>query len=116
MPFCSVVRRTSFICGPQPHRRCKALFSGAPKARILNDARGLIKMVIDAKSRKVMGVEITSSNAADIIHEAAFAIRSGLTIDDIIGTVHVFPTLSESIKPVAQSSYRDITKLSCCTE
>ncbi|MBI4216311.1 MAG: hypothetical protein HY687_02805 [Chloroflexi bacterium] len=39
-----------------------------------------------------------------------------LTLSDIIDTVHVFPTLSEAIKLVAQSFKRDINQMSCCVE
>ena len=40
----------------------------------------------------------------------------GLTIDDIIETTHVFPTLSEGIKKACQAFYRDVSKMSCCIE
>lgn len=93
------------------------LLKDVPKANIIRDTRGLIKMVIDSRTKRILGVEIVSENAADIIHEATLAIKSNLKIDDIIDTVHVFPTLSEAIKIVAQSFYRpDIINLSCCTE
>ena len=51
-----------------------------------------------------------------VIHEATLAVKFGLTIDDIIDTVHVFPTLSEGIKRVAQAFTRDISQMSCCVE
>jgi mercuric reductase len=51
-----------------------------------------------------------------MIHEAAIAIKYGLTIDDIIDTVHVFPTMTESIKLVATAFKQDVKKLSCCAE
>jgi mercuric reductase len=54
--------------------------------------------------------------AADLIHEATLAVKFGLTVDDIIDTVHVFPTHSEAMKLAAQSFYRDVGKLSCCTQ
>ena len=57
-----------------------------------------------------------SPHAADLIHEATLAVKFGLTIDDIIDTVHVFPTLSEGIKRVAQAFIRDISVMSCCVE
>ena len=41
---------------------------------------------------------------------------NGLTIDDIIDTVRVFPTLSDGIKRVAQAFTRDISMMSCCVE
>lgn len=52
--------------------------------------------------------------AADLIHEATLAVKFGLTVDDLIDTMHVFPTLSEGIKLVAQAFRRDISRMSCC--
>lgn len=96
---------------------CRTLpMSLVPKAPIINDARGVIKMVIDPKTLRIVGIHIVSPLAADIIHEATLAVKFGLTIDDIIDTVHVFPTLSEAIKLVAQSFRKDVSKLSCCVE
>lgn len=86
------------------------------KARILGDTRGLLKMSIDPESRVIVGVQIVSAFAADLIHEAALAVKYRLTIDDIIDTVHVFPTQSEALKLAAQSYYRDVTKLPCCVQ
>jgi len=87
-----------------------------PKAQVINDTRGVIKMVIDPNTLKIVGVHIVSPLAAGMIHEAAFAVKFKLTIDDVIDTVHVFPTMSEAIKLVAQSFRKDISKLSCCVE
>ena len=44
------------------------------------------------------------------------AALAGFFLDDIIDTVHVFPTLSEGIKRVAQAFTRDISVMSCCVE
>jgi mercuric reductase len=52
--------------------------------------------------------------AADLIHEATLAVKFGLTVDDIIDTVHVFPTLSEGMKLAALAFTRDISVMSCC--
>lgn len=87
-----------------------------PKGLAIKDTRGIIFMVIHHKTNKIMGVHIVSSNASEIIHEATLAVKFGLTIDDIIDTVHVFPTFSETLKIVSQSFKRDITKMSCCVE
>ena len=96
---------------------CNVLpFSLVPKASIINDTKGAIKIVIDYKTHKILGVHIIAPNAADLIHEGVLAVKFGLTIDDIIDTVHVFPTLSEGIKLAAQSFYKDVSKMSCCTE
>ncbi len=86
-----------------------------PKARIIGDQRGLVKIVIDNKTKRILGVHMLAPHAADMIHEGVLAVKFRLTIDDIIDTVHVFPTLSEGFKLSAQSFYEDVSKLSCCT-
>ncbi|MDR7435250.1 MAG: mercury(II) reductase [Armatimonadota bacterium] len=90
--------------------------SQVPKAKAIKETRGLIKMVAHPQTGQVLGVHIVAPMAADLIHEATLAVKFGLTIDDIIDTVHVFPTLSEGIKLAAQAFRRDITKMSCCVE
>jgi mercuric reductase len=87
-----------------------------PKAQIIADTRGLVKLVADAKTKRVVGVHILAPHAADLIMEGVLAVKHKLTVDDIIDTVHIFPTLSESIKLAAQTFYKDVGKLSCCTE
>jgi mercuric reductase len=90
--------------------------SKVPKAITIRETRGLIKMVIEADTGRILGVHILGDNAADIIHEGVLAVKFKLTIDDIIDTVHVFPTMSESIKLVAMSFRKDLDELSCCAE
>ena len=92
------------------------MFKDLAKAGIIKDTRGLIKMVINAKTRRLLGAEIVGENAADLIHEAVLAVKFKLTIDDIIDTVHIFPTLSEIIKLGALSFYHNVEDLSCCSE
>lgn len=87
-----------------------------PKALAINEDRGLFKMVIHPRSSKVLGVHIVSPHAADLIHAATFAVKFGLTVDDVIDTLFVFPTLSEGIKRVAQAFTRDVSVMSCCVE
>jgi mercuric reductase len=87
-----------------------------PKAIIIRETRGLIKMVTENATGRILGVHILADNAADIIHEGVLAVKHKLTIDDIIDTVHVFPTMAESTKLVAMSFRKDLDSLSCCAE
>ncbi len=87
-----------------------------PKAHVIGDTRGVVKLVANRKTKQILGVHIVAPHAADLIHEGVLAVKNGLTIDDIIDTVHVFPTLSESIKLAAQSYYIDVANMSCCVE
>lgn len=90
-------------------------FKFVAKAAIIGDTRGLAKIVIDNKTKRILGVHILAPHAAELIHEGVLAVKFGLTIDDIIDTVHVFPTLSEGLKLAAMAFYQDVSKLSCCT-
>jgi mercuric reductase len=85
-----------------------------PKAQAVKETRGLIKMVVHPETSVILGVHIVAPMAADLIHEATLAVKFELTVDDIIDTVHVFPTLSEGIKLAAQAFTRDISVMSCC--
>lgn len=91
-------------------------FHLVPKAAVIRDTRGLIKMVVEDGTDIILGVHILSPEAGDIIHEAALAVQKKMTIHEIIDTIHVYPTLSESIKMAAQSFLKDVSKLSCCAE
>jgi mercuric reductase len=94
---------------------CRILnFSEVAKARIIGNTRGVIKMVADNKTHRVLGIHILCPNAADIITEAALIIKNRYTLEDVIDTIHIFPTLAESIKIVAQSYFRDLRATSCC--
>ncbi|QKR00780.1 mercury(II) reductase [Metallosphaera tengchongensis] len=82
------------------------------KAEILGDTRGLVKMVTLGK--RIVGVSMVGENFAEVINEAALALKLRATVDDLIETIHVFPTMSESLKLVAMSFTRDVARLSCC--
>src|SRR5438445_3138210 len=97
--------------------RCECntiLLKQVPKPVIVDDTRGLVKIVAEAESHRIIGVHVLASLAPDMIHEGVLAVKQGLTLEDIIDTVHVFPTHSEAIKLAALSFFEDIDKLSCC--
>ncbi len=91
---------------------CRLLhMSDVPKAQIIGDTRGLVKLVIEDKTRRIIGVHILASLAAEMIHEGVMAVKFNLTIDDLVDMVHVFPTMSEAIQLTAQSFYRDVNDI-----
>jgi len=89
-------------------------FSNVPKALITGEGRGLVKMVINAETKEILGVHILTHNAAEMIHEAVMIVRNRMTVDEVIDTLHVFPTMSEAIKLVALSFKGDVSKMPCC--
>lgn len=97
--------------------RCRILdLSLVPKAAAIRDTRGLVKMVIDAETGQVLGVHLIAPRGADLIHEAALAVKHRLTYQDLIDLIHVYPTMAEAIRMVAQMFVKDVSKLSCCAE
>ncbi|MCL5069979.1 MAG: mercury(II) reductase [Actinobacteria bacterium] len=94
---------------------CKTIsFKDVPKALILNRTEGLIKMAIHPVTKQIMGVHILAPNAGELIAEAMVLVKNKNTIDDVVNSLPMFPTLSEAIKIVALSFTKDISKLSCC--
>lgn len=91
-------------------------FTLVPKALAIRDTRGFVKMVVEEETQRILGVHMVAPMAADLIHEATLAVRLGLTAQDLVDTIHVYPTLSEALKLVAQAFTRDVAKLSCCAE
>jgi len=85
-----------------------------PRALAARDTRGFVKLVADAKTRKIIGAHILAAEAGEMITEPALAIKHGLTIDQIASAFHPYLTLSEGIKLAAQTFTRDVATLSCC--
>ncbi|GAC1618052.1 MAG: mercury(II) reductase [Ktedonobacteraceae bacterium] len=88
--------------------------SVVPRAGAIRDTRGVIKMVLDDATRRVVGVSMLGVNAGEVIHEAAMALRFRATADDFIDMIHVYPTMAEALKIVAISFTKDVNRLSCC--
>jgi mercuric reductase len=88
--------------------------SVVPRAGALRDTRGVIKMVIERPTRRVVGVSMLGVNAGEVIGEAAMALRFGATTEDFIDLIHVYPTMAEALKLVAISFTKDVNRLSCC--
>jgi len=85
-----------------------------PRALANRDTRGAIKLVADANTGQVLGVHAVAEGAGDLILAGVYAIRFGLTVDDLANTWAPYLTMSEGLKLVAQSFKGDVKKLSCC--
>ncbi len=85
-----------------------------PRALVSYDQRGLVKLVTEAGSGRIIGVQAVATNAGEFMGEAALAVRFGLTARDISGTLHPYLTWGESLKLTAQGGSAGVAKLSCC--
>lgn len=85
-----------------------------PRALVSRDRRGLVKLVAEAGTGRLLGIHAVAPNAGDLMGEATLAIRLGLTARDVTGTLHAYLTWGESLKLAAQGFASDVSKLSCC--
>ncbi len=64
---------------------------------------GLVKIIIDLASRKILGGHIIGPRAGELIHEIALAMHASLTVDALAEMLHAFPTYSEAVLGAASS-------------
>ncbi|HYC78228.1 MAG TPA: dihydrolipoyl dehydrogenase [Planctomycetota bacterium] len=84
-------------------KTAKFPFGALGRAIAGRETDGLVKMVVDAKDDRILGVGVVGANASDLIAEATLAIEAGLTAADVALTVHAHPTLAESLMEVAEA-------------
>jgi mercuric reductase len=85
-----------------------------PRAIVNRDTRGMVKIVAEAASGRVVGIHMAAANAGDAILAATYALEAGMTTDQLANTWAPYLTMSEAIKLAAQSFRTDVAKLSCC--
>jgi mercuric reductase len=84
------------------------------RALAARDTRGLIKLVAEVASGKLLGAHILAPEGADSIQTAALAIKTGLTVDELAHMIFPFLTTVEGLKLAAQTFTKDVAMLSCC--
>ena len=72
-------------------------YGGLGKAQATGDIQGLLKVVADAESDRILGVHILGAHAADLVHEAALAMHLGATVSRVAEMIHAHPTLAEGL-------------------
>jgi mercuric reductase len=76
------------------------------KAHVMGERKGGILLLAERGSGRVLGVQMLAPRAADVIHEAALAVRFGLTVYDLAQTIHIYPTISEGLRLAALENIR----------
>lgn len=74
------------------------------RALSVNEPEGLVKMIGDRKTGRLLGVHIVGAEASNLISEAALALEMGATVEDIALTVHPHPTLPETLMEAAEAT------------
>jgi mercuric reductase len=88
--------------------------SYVPRALAARDTRGLVKLVAESTSGKLLGAHILAPEGADSIQTAALAIKCGLDVEQLAETIFPYLTTVEGLKLAAQTFTKDVAKLSCC--
>ena len=76
-------------------------FMANPRAKTMGETDGMVKILADAGTDRLLGVLVIGPRASDIIAEAALAMEFGASAEDLARSVHAHPTLSEAIKEAA---------------
>lgn len=85
-----------------------------PRALVNFDTRGFIKLVAEARSGRLLGVQAVASEAGEIIQAAAIAIQARMTVHDLANQLFPYLTMVEGLKLAAQTFTKDVKQLSCC--
>ncbi|MGQ0826701.1 MAG: mercury(II) reductase [Actinomycetota bacterium] len=88
--------------------------SAVPRALVNRDTHGVVKLVADAATDRLVGATIVADGAGDAIQTAVLAIRYGVTTAELAATFHPYLTMVEGLKLAAQTFTRDVARLSCC--
>jgi mercuric reductase len=85
-----------------------------PRALVNFDTRGFIKLVAEAGTGRLLGVQIVAPEAGEVIQTAALAIRARMTVRDLAEQLFPYLTMVEGLKLAAQTFTKDVSQLSCC--
>jgi mercuric reductase len=75
---------------------------------------GLVKIVAEENRGKILGVHICAAAASEMIHEGICAVKFGLTVNDLVDTLHVFPTYTGALQVCARSFRTDLPEKEAC--
>ncbi len=99
VPECAAVGLTEERCQSLgiEYLKGEMIFRANGKAVAMGEPEGMMKVLVDAATRKILGGHICGEHASDLIQEIALAMSGGLTADELAATIHSHPSLSEIV-------------------
>jgi mercuric reductase len=85
-----------------------------PRALANFDTRGFIKLVAEAGTGRLLGMQAVAPEAGELIQSAALALRARMTVHDLADQLFPYLTMVEGLKLCAQTFTKDVKQLSCC--
>ena len=85
-----------------------------PRAQAARDTRGLIKLVADRETDRLLGGQIVAPEGSDTVQTLVMALKAGMTTKELGETIFPYLTTVEGLKLAAQTFDKDVAMLSCC--
>jgi mercuric reductase len=85
-----------------------------PRAIVNRDTRGVIKLVAEQVSGRLLGAHVIADGAGEVVPSAVGALTAKATVTQLAEQWCPYLTMAEGLKLAAQTFARDVTKLSCC--
>jgi dihydrolipoamide dehydrogenase len=79
-------------------------FSGSGRARAMGEKDGLVKVIAQSKTDRLLGVHIIGPRASDMIAECTLALELGASAEDLARTIHGHPTFAEALMEAAKTA------------
>jgi len=74
------------------------------RALTMNESDGFVRLVGDEETGFLLGAQVVAPEASELIAEIGLAIELGATVEDVVGTIHTHPTLSEATMEAAENA------------
>ncbi len=81
-----------------------SFFRGNPRSRCSGDTEGLVKVIGEVNTGRLIGMHIIGAQASELIAEGMMALEKKATLSEIANTCHAHPTLAESIMEACQQA------------
>lgn len=85
-----------------------------PRALVNRDTLGMIKLVADRDTGRLLGAHVVAEGGGDVIATAVYALGNEMTVRQMADLWCPYLTMAEGLKLAAQTFSRDVSKLSCC--
>ncbi len=79
----------------------RAYFKDSARGQIIGDAQGLLKLIVDARNEKILGVHIVGEQASELVHIGQLVMNLHGSVRDLVSNVFNYPTLAECYKLAA---------------
>ncbi len=94
---------------------CRVLdLASVPRGIVSRNTRGVVKLVAERDSGRVIGVHMLADGAGDAILAGVYAIEANRTVAELAASWNPYLTIGEGLHLAAQAFTRDVSKLSCC--